>query len=62
MESEKPLDLAAQAGVRHSLTHPEDYATANLVGHLNMLELCRHADGFETIAYASSSSRSMAAV
>jgi UDP-glucuronate 4-epimerase len=50
------IHLAAQAGVRHSLTHPEDYATANLVGHLNMLELCRHAEGFETMAYASSSS------
>jgi UDP-glucuronate 4-epimerase len=50
------IHLAAQAGVRHSLTHPEDYASANLVGHLNMLELGRHQDGLELMVYASSSS------
>jgi UDP-glucuronate 4-epimerase len=50
------IHLAAQAGVRHSLTHPEDYMTSNVVGHLNMLEYCRHLDGFEGMAYASSSS------
>jgi UDP-glucuronate 4-epimerase len=50
------VHLAAQAGVRHSLTHPEDYATANLVGHLNMLEVCRHSETFDRMIYASSSS------
>jgi UDP-glucuronate 4-epimerase len=48
--------LAAQAGVRHSLTHPFDYVQANLVGHMVVLEWCRHAAGFEHLAYASSSS------
>jgi UDP-glucuronate 4-epimerase len=50
------IHLAAQAGVRHSLSHPEDYATANLVGHLNMLEYARHLEGLELMVYASSSS------
>jgi UDP-glucuronate 4-epimerase len=48
--------LAAQAGVRHSLTHPFDYIQANLVGHMVVLEWCRHAKGFEHLVYASSSS------
>lgn len=48
--------LAAQAGVRHSLTHPFDYVQANLVGHMVVLEWCRHAKGFEHLVYASSSS------
>jgi UDP-glucuronate 4-epimerase len=50
------IHLAAQAGVRHSLTHPEDYVSANLAGHLNMLEYCRHLEGLEHLVYASSSS------
>ncbi len=50
------VHLAAQAGVRHSIDHPEDYASANLVGHLNMLEYARHRDGLERMVYASSSS------
>jgi UDP-glucuronate 4-epimerase len=50
------IHLAAQAGVRHSLTHPEDYVSANLAGHLNILEYCRHLDGLEHLVYASSSS------
>src|SRR5258705_9693699 len=50
------IHLAAQAGVRHSLNHPEDYASANLVGHLNMLEQFRHSDAGELMVYASSSS------
>src|SRR5262245_8819022 len=50
------IHLAAQAGVRHSLTHPEDYASANVVGHLNMLELFRGLDDGELMVYASSSS------
>jgi UDP-glucuronate 4-epimerase len=50
------VHLAAQAGVRHSLTHPEDYASANLTGHLNVLEYARHREGCELMVYASSSS------
>ena len=50
------VHLAAQAGVRHSIEHPHDYLHANLAGHLNMLELCRHSRSIETMAYASSSS------
>lgn len=47
--------LAAQAGVRYSLTHPFAYQKANLEGHLNLLEACRHA-GVSRLVYASSSS------
>lgn len=49
------VHLAAQAGVRHSLTHPHDYVDANLVGFLNILEGCRH-HGCRHLVYASSSS------
>ena len=49
------VNLAAQAGVRHSLTHPEDYAQSNLVGFLNILEQARHRE-VEHLVYASSSS------
>ncbi len=49
------INLAAQAGVRHSLTHPETYVHSNLVGYLNILECCRHR-GVEHLIYASSSS------
>jgi UDP-glucuronate 4-epimerase len=46
--------MAAQAGVRYSLTHPESYVHSNLDGFLNILEACRH---FSTkLTYASSSS------
>lgn len=47
--------LAAQAGVRYSLTHPFAYQKANLEGHLNILEACRHAK-IQRLVYASSSS------
>jgi UDP-glucuronate 4-epimerase len=47
--------LAAQAGVRYSLTNPSAYITANIVGTLNMLEACRFYP-VEHLAYASSSS------
>jgi len=50
------IHLAAQAGVRYSLKNPHSYVQSNLVGHLNILELCRHTDGFEHLVYASSSS------
>jgi UDP-glucuronate 4-epimerase len=49
------VHLAAQAGVRYSLTNPDVYATANLVGFQNILECCRHG-GVEHLIYASSSS------
>jgi UDP-glucuronate 4-epimerase len=49
------VHLAAQAGVRYSLTDPHAYADANLTGFLNVLEGCRHA-GCRHLVYASSSS------
>jgi UDP-glucuronate 4-epimerase len=50
------VHLAAQAGVRHSLSAPFAYQHANLAGHLSVLECCRHLAGFEHLVYASSSS------
>jgi len=47
--------LAAQAGVRYSLTHPHAYVDSNLVGFMNVLEACRHHQ-IGHLAYASSSS------
>jgi UDP-glucuronate 4-epimerase len=49
------VHLAAQAGVRYSLTDPHAYADANLTGFLNVLEGCRHA-ACRHLVYASSSS------
>lgn len=49
------VHLAAQAGVRYSLTNPHAYIDANLVGTTNVLEGCRH-NGIEHLSYASSSS------
>jgi UDP-glucuronate 4-epimerase len=49
------IHLAAQAGVRYSLTHPHAYGQANLVGFLNILEACRR-QGVGHLVYASSSS------
>ncbi|RDZ26417.1 NAD-dependent epimerase/dehydratase family protein [Lysobacter silvisoli] len=49
------IHLAAQAGVRYSLTHPHAYVDSNLAGFVNLLELCRHR-GVQHLAYASSSS------
>ena len=49
------LHLGAQAGVRHSLEHPEAYVQSNLVGHCNMLELARENQSSHLV-YASSSS------
>lgn len=53
---QKIIHLGAQAGVRYSLTNPFVYIQSNLVGHLNIMEYCRHLDGFEHLVYASSSS------
>ena len=55
---EKPqrvIHLAAQAGVRYSLTNPHSYVTSNLEGFLNILEGCRH-NAVEHLVYSSSSS------
>ncbi|WP_020160621.1 MULTISPECIES: NAD-dependent epimerase [Methylobacter] len=52
---QRVMHLAAQAGVRYSLTHPHTYVDSNLVGFINILEGCRH-NGIEHLAYASSSS------
>jgi UDP-glucuronate 4-epimerase len=49
------VHLAAQAGVRHSLTHPNDYVSSNLQGFVSILESCRHFPSIKLI-YASSSS------
>ena len=49
------VHLAAQAGVRYSLTHPHAYTSSNIDGFLNVLEGCRHND-VEHLVYASSSS------
>ncbi|MEE1281679.1 MAG: GDP-mannose 4,6-dehydratase [Acutalibacteraceae bacterium] len=55
------VNLAAQAGVRYSITNPDAYIEANLIGFYNILEACRHsydngATGVEHLVYASSSS------
>lgn len=49
------IHLAAQAGVRHSIAHPEAYVDANLQGFANVLEGCRH-NGCKHLIFASSSS------
>ncbi len=50
------VHLAAQAGVRYSLTNPHAYVQSNLVGQVNMLEYARNLDGLASMSYASSSS------
>ena len=49
------IHLGAQAGVRYSITHPHAYISANITGHLNLLEIARHR-GLDHMVYASSSS------
>ncbi len=49
-------NLAAQAGVRYSLTNPHVYQKSNLEGFLNILEACRHGNPQPRLVYASSSS------
>ena len=49
------VNLAAQAGVRYSLTNPRAYIDSNIVGFLNILEGCRHSD-IKHLVFASSSS------
>jgi UDP-glucuronate 4-epimerase len=50
------VHLAAQAGVRHSLTDPYAYVSANVMGHLVVLEIARRLPRLEHLVYASSSS------
>ncbi|MBR4613402.1 MAG: GDP-mannose 4,6-dehydratase, partial [Kiritimatiellae bacterium] len=50
------VNLAAQAGVRYSIDNPDVYAESNLVGFLNVLECCRHAEPQPRLLFASSSS------
>ena len=52
---QRVIHLAAQAGVRYSVDHPQVYAESNLTGYLNILEACRHFQP-EHLVYASSSS------
>ncbi|RPH27733.1 NAD-dependent epimerase [Buttiauxella warmboldiae] len=52
---DRVIHLAAQAGVRYSIDNPHAYADSNLVGHLNVLEGCRH-NKVGHLLYASSSS------
>ena len=57
-QTEKPdavCNLAAQAGVRYSLTNPYAYIKSNIDGFINILEACRH-NGVKNLSYASSSS------
>ena len=49
------VNLAAQAGVRYSLTNPEKYIESNIIGFSNILEACRHNE-IANLVYASSSS------
>ena len=49
------INLAAQAGVRYSINQPEEYIHSNVVGFLNILEMCRHHN-IKHLIYASSSS------
>lgn len=55
IKPDRVVNLAAQAGVRYSLTNPHAYLQSNLAGFLNILEGCRHS-GVKHLVYASSSS------
>lgn len=52
----KVIHLAAQPGVRYSIENPYEYVRTNVMGHLTILEMCRHTNNFEHLVYASSSS------
>ena len=53
---QRVVNLAAQAGVRYSISHPHVYGETNLQGFLTILECCRHTPEVEGLIYASSSS------
>lgn len=60
-QPEVVVNLAAQAGVRYSITNPDAYIESNIIGFYNVLEACRHSydggkKGVEHLVYASSSS------
>lgn len=55
MKIERVVHLAAQAGVRHSIDHPQAYTHSNLLGFANVIELCRRMQ-VQHLVYASSSS------
>ena len=60
-EPEIVVNLAAQAGVRYSITNPDAYIESNILGFYNILECCRHSyddgkPGVKHLVYASSSS------
>lgn len=60
-EPQVVVNLAAQAGVRYSITNPDAYISSNMIGFYNLLEACRHSyddgkSGVEHLIYASSSS------
>ena len=60
-EPDVVVNLAAQAGVRYSITNPDAYIESNMIGFYNILEACRHSyddgkKGVEHLVYASSSS------
>jgi len=54
-QPQRVVNLAAQAGVRYSITNPHAYVSSNLMGFINILEGCRH-NNIEHLVYASSSS------
>lgn len=50
------INLAAQAGVRYSISNPDTYIQSNIIGFYNILEACRHDESLVHLVYASSSS------
>lgn len=50
------VNLAAQAGVRHSIENPDAYIKSNIIGFYNILEACKNSDNLKHLVYASSSS------
>ncbi|MBI3506375.1 MAG: NAD-dependent epimerase/dehydratase family protein, partial [Proteobacteria bacterium] len=53
---DRVVHLAAQAGVRYSITNPDVYIRTNIIGHFNVVEACRRRGGIKHLVYASSSS------
>ncbi len=53
---DRVVHLGAQAGVRYSLLNPHAYVLSNVVGHMNLLEFCRHNEICDHLVYGSSSS------
>jgi UDP-glucuronate 4-epimerase len=53
---DRVVHLAAQAGVRYSITNPDVYVRTNILGHFNVVEACRRHGGIKHLVYASSSS------